>query len=115
MSVRQRLGSVIRIKRECIEHYIALHDRIPDEVVHLQNAAGLYNYTIFIRELPDGYPYLFSYVEYHGQDLDKDMEALSAAPAIQEWWARCKPCHEPIFDRAEGEWWASMRPIFHHA
>lgn len=114
MSDKQRLGSVIRIKRECIKHYIHLHDRIPEDVVNLQNAAGFYNYTIFIRDFPDGYPYLFSYVEYHGENLQRDIEALSAEPAIQAWWKRCKPCHEPLFDRDKGEWWASMNMIFHH-
>ena len=38
---------------------------------------------------------------------------MAAHPTTQEWWAVCKPCHEPLPTRAPGEWWANMEEVFH--
>ena len=42
-----------------------------------------------------------------------DMAQMAADPETQEWWALCKPMQEPVPDRAEGEWWATMNEVFH--
>ena len=44
-----------------------------------------------------------------GQDFDADMEKMAADETTQKWWDVCKPCHEPLADRAEGERWAEDR------
>jgi hypothetical protein len=36
-----------------------------------------------------------------------------ADPTTQRWWVVCKPCQEPLSNRAEGEWWAGMEEVFH--
>ena len=66
------------------------------------------NYSIYHK---DGY--LFSYFEYHGEDLAADMAKMAADPATQRWWAICNPCQEPLPTRAPGEWWAQMEEVFH--
>ena len=38
---------------------------------------------------------------------------LVASATTQKWWAVCKPCQEPLPNRAEGEWWADMEEVFH--
>ncbi len=75
--------------------------------------SNIRNYSIYLRKLPDGNHYLFSYLEYVGKDFEGDMENLAAAPETQRWWDLCKPCQEPLSDRAEGEWWAGMEEVFH--
>ena len=73
------------------------------------------NFTIFLRHLPDadGVPYLFCYFEYVGDDYQGDMDKMAADETTQKWWDLCKPCHDPLPDRAEGEWWAGMEEVFH--
>ena len=74
---------------------------------------GFRNYSIFLRKLPDGKHYLFSYFEYVGSDFAADMAAMAADPRTQEWWKITDPCQEPLPDRAEGEWWAAAEEVFH--
>ena len=44
--------------------------------------------------------YLFSYFEYVGDDFAADMANMAADPTTQKWWAVCKPCQEPLANRA---------------
>lgn len=71
------------------------------------------NYSIYLRQLPDGNHYLFSYLEYTGDDFAKDMAKMAADLETQRWWAVCKPCQIPLADRKPEEWWADMEEVFH--
>ena len=56
---------------------------------------------------------LVSYLEYFGEDFAGDMAKMAADPITQKWWDVCKPCQEPLANRAEGQWWADMEEVFH--
>ena len=58
------------------------------------------NYSIYLRQLDDGRHYLFSYFEYTGTDFAADMAKMAADPTTQRWWSFCKPCQQPLADRA---------------
>ena len=62
-------------------------------------AANIRNYSIYLRKLPDGNHYLFSYMEYVGDDFAGDMKRLAADPEVQRWWKLTDPCQEPLADR----------------
>lgn len=109
----KRFGSVVALRDDKIEEYRRLHAAVWPGVLEAIGAHHLRNYSIYLRKLPDGRTYLFSYFEYAGKDFDADMARLAADPVTQEWWAVCKPCHEPFADRAPGEWWAGMEEVFH--
>ena len=109
----QRFGSVVELRAEKAAEYQRLHAAIWPEVAAILAAAHVRNYSIYQRRLPDGKIYLFSYLEYYGTDYAGDMAKLAAEPATQRWWAVCKPCHQPLPDRAPGEWWAAMEEVFH--
>jgi L-rhamnose mutarotase len=106
----QRLGSVIRLKPDKAEEYIRLHAAVWPEILALLSSAHIRNYSIFHR---DGW--LFSYLEYHGEDYAADMGRIAQEPVNQRWQAICKACHEPVEHRAPGEWWARMEEVFHMA
>jgi L-rhamnose mutarotase len=76
-------------------------------------ACHIRNYSIFLRRMPDGAFYLFSYFEYSGEDFAGDMAKMAADPTTQRWWTFCEPCQLPLADRAPGEWWAGMEEVFH--
>ncbi|HOK95967.1 MAG TPA: L-rhamnose mutarotase [Anaerohalosphaeraceae bacterium] len=109
----KRYGSVIQVKEAKLDAYVKLHAAVWPEVLSMIKKCNIQNYSIYLRKLPDGKYYLFSYFEYVGQDFDSDMKKMAADAATQKWWDVCKPCHEPFPDRAEGEWWASMEEVFH--
>jgi L-rhamnose mutarotase len=104
---------VLGLKADKIAEYKRLHTAVWPEVLRQIAACNLRNYTLYLRRLPDGKYYLFSTFEYVGVDLAADLAAMAADPATQRWWALCMPFQEPLPDRAEGEWWASMEEVFH--
>jgi L-rhamnose mutarotase len=106
-SVR-RFGSLIGLKPEFEERYIILHRHTFPGVLKRIHDSNIRNYTIFLRE-----GMLFSYYEYHGQDYEGDMQKIGEDTITQDWWKLTDPMQEPIQDRKEGEWWASMDEIGH--
>jgi len=109
----QRYGTVLAVKEKKIERYKELHATVWPDVLAMIGQVHIHNYSIYLRKLPDGKFYLFSYFEYTGDDFAGDMARMAADPTTQRWWAECMPCQEPLPDRAEGEWWAEMEEVFH--
>lgn len=104
----KRYGSVIRVRPEKFDEYVRLHAAVWPEVLAMIKACNIRNYSIYHK---DGF--LFSYFEYVGADFEADMAKMAADPATQRWWNVCKPCQQPLETRADGEWWADMREVFH--
>ena len=109
----KRYGSIIGLRPEKIDEYKRLHAAVWPEVLAMIADCNMRNYSIFLRKLPDGNHYLFSYFEYVGEDFAADMAKMAADPKTQEWWKVCIPCQDPLPDRTEGEWWADMEEVFH--
>ena len=109
-----RYGTVIGVKEEKLEEYKRLHAAVWPEILAMIRECNIRNYSIYLRRLPDGNHYLFSYFEYVGQDFEADMARMAADPRTQAWWECCKPCQVPLPDRPEGEWWAGMDEVFHY-
>lgn len=112
LSIR-RYGSVIGVRNEKLDEYKALHAAVWTDVLAMIKECNIRNYSIYLRQMPDGNYYLFSYFEYTGNDFEADMARMAADPITQKWWDVCEPCQVPLPDRAEGEWWTSMEEVFH--
>jgi len=104
----QRFGQVIGLLPENIEEYSRLHAAVWPEVLQKITECNIRNYSIFVKD-----DLLFAYFEYHGADFETDMAKMAADSKTQEWWAVNKPLQSPWPTRAEGEWWATMKEIFH--
>jgi len=104
----RRYGQVIGLKPDQIEAYERLHSTVWPEVLATIEACNLHNYSIFRRGTQ-----LFAYFEYVGEDFAADMAKMAADPTTQSWWKLTVPLQEPLPDRADGEWWATMREVFH--
>ncbi|MCX6997514.1 MAG: L-rhamnose mutarotase [Kiritimatiellaeota bacterium] len=109
----KRYGSVIGVRAEKLEEYKRLHAAVWPDVLKMIKACHLRNYSIYLRKMPDGRHYLFSYFEYTGTDFAADMARMAADPTTKKWWAVCEPCQEPLADRTPGAWWADMEEVFH--
>jgi L-rhamnose mutarotase len=109
----KRYGMVIGLNPDKIEEYKRLHAAAWPDVLKMIRECNIQNYSIYLRTLDDGRPYLFSYFEYIGTDFAADMARMAADETTQRWWALCKPCQRPLDDRKPDEWWADMEEVFH--
>jgi L-fuconate dehydratase len=103
-----RYGQVIGLKPDQIEPYERLHAQVWPAVLAMIRACNMRNYSIFRRDTQ-----LFAYFEYVGTDFAADMAKMAADPTTHAWWKLTDPMQEPVADRAAGEWWATMREVFH--
>jgi L-rhamnose mutarotase len=98
-----RYGSVIGLRAEKLDEYRRLHAAVWPGVAKMIAETNIRNYSIYLRKLPDGNHYLFSYFEYVGRDFAADMAKMAADPVTQQWWELCIPCQKPLADRKDGE------------
>ena len=73
-----RYGSVIGLRAEKLEEYKKLHAAVWPKVVAAVREANIRNFSIYLRKLPDGKYYLFSYMEYVGDDFAGGYETPGA-------------------------------------
>ncbi len=104
----KRYGSVIKLRPEKEQEYRRLHAEPWPGVLAAIRACNIRNYSIFLK---DGF--LFSYLEYVGDDFGADMARIAQDPTTREWWKLTDPCQEALETRKPGEWWASMEEVFH--
>ena len=104
----KRLGMVLRLKPEAEQKYKEYHAAVWPEILDMIRECNIRNYSIYLK---DGY--LFSYFEYHGDDMKTDWAKMAAHKKTQEWWAIMKPMQEPLPSVKDGEWWTEMEEVFH--
>ena len=109
----KRFGWFGKLKPDMVEKYVDLHANPWPAVIERNSSCHLQNYSIFHKMLPSGEHYLFSYVEYTGDDFEADMKRMAADPEIQRWWDECKPCFDRLEDLPPGEVWSEMEEVFY--
>ena len=105
----KRIGMMIGIKADKIEKYKKLHDKVWPEVLENLTELNCKNYSIYLLN-----NVLFGYMEYHGDNYERDMKLMAKNLKVQEWWSLCGPCQIPFANRKKGEWWSIMEEVFHH-
>jgi L-rhamnose mutarotase len=104
----KRFGQLIGLPSEHYDAYVTAHADVWPGVLDMIGRCNIRNYSIYHRQ-----GQLFAYFEYAGDDFEADMARMAADPETQRWWDVMMPLQEPLADRAEGEWWASMEEVFH--
>lgn len=104
----KRFAQTIRLRPERREEYLELHRAVWPGVESALRAAHIRNYTIFLRD-----DVLFSYFEYHGDDVAADVAAIAADPDTQRWWRLTDPCQQPWPDAGTGGNWSDLEEIWH--
>lgn len=104
----QRFGAMVILKPDQVEKYKTLHTAVWPKVLEVIAECHIHNYTIFLRD-----NILFSYFEYHGEDINADMDYMAADPTTQEWWACCVPCFEGANLKDRSSWWKPLEEVFH--
>ena len=104
----RRVGQLIGLKPDQIEAYERLHAAVWPEVLAMISACNIRNYSIFRHGAQ-----LFAYFEYIGDDYKADMAKMAVDPRTREWWTWTEPMQTPLEGRTAGEWWATMKEVFH--
>lgn len=103
-----RYGQILKVRPDKIGDYVRYHQAVWPEVLSTIRDCNIRNYSIFLKD-----DILFGYFEYTGDNFEADMARMAADPKTREWWAIMMPMQVPIGTRAEGEWWANMKEVFH--
>src|ERR1700722_8525835 len=104
----KRFGMVIGLRPGSADAYRRYHAAAWPEVLDKMLECNIRNYSIFLKD-----DLLFTYFEYHGNDLKADWAKMAAHPKTQEGWAIIEPLQNPLETRRLGEWWAEMEEVFH--
>jgi len=97
------LGSIIGLKKEFEEQYIALHNHTFPEVLDRIHRSNISNYSIFLHN-----GILFSHMVYSGTNYDADINAIGNDKSTQEWWKLTDSMQQPLETRKENEWWSGI-------
>ncbi|WP_329535210.1 L-rhamnose mutarotase [Streptomyces sp. NBC_01450] len=103
----RRVAQIIAVRPEQLATYRELHRDVPRPVLDRIRLSHISNYSIHL--LGDR---LFSYFEYHGDDLEADLALMAEDEATRRWWKLTAPCQMPVPEAAPGEWWAATEQVF---
>jgi L-rhamnose mutarotase len=107
----RRIGMVIGIKPEKLAAYKALHAGTNPGVRDLLSKYHMRDFSIYLRNLDDGKPYLFAYYEYDGRDYDGDMARLAREQRNIDWLAVTDSMQVPL---AGQKTWTQMEEVYHN-
>lgn len=108
-----RYAWVTGLKPDKAAYYEKLHAHPWPGVLRMIKKCHIRNYSIYVREI-GGKLYLFSYLEYVGNDFNKDMKVMAQDPETQRWWKETDPCQAPLPDAAaKGKIWSDTKEVFH--
>jgi L-rhamnose mutarotase len=105
--IPQRVAAVTRLLPEKELEYRELHRSVWPGVLQALKRARISNYSIFLR---DGY--LFSYMEYSGDDYSADYDRMAAEEIFQRWWRLTDPCQAPL-PTGSNQRWTQAEEVFH--
>lgn len=104
----ERVASVIGVAEGGLAAYVEAHRAVWPEVLDALRASHITNYSIYVYEA-----LLFSYFEYRGDDLAKDMEKMAADAATQNWWSVVSPLQRTLRPGPDDPWWTPLKEAFH--
>jgi len=109
----KRYGSVIELLPEKEKQYRELHAAVWPDVVKAIKKANIRNFNIYVAEI-NGKKYLFSYLEYTGNDPAKDFASIGLDKTTKEkWWPITDACQQRLPGTPEGKQWLDMETLMH--
>ena len=107
----RRLTSVIELRPEKEQQYRQLHAEVWPEVVKAIKKSHIRNYSISVARI-GGRSFLFSYMEYTGDNLEVDFSAMADdATTRDKWWPLTDACQSVIEGTPEGSQWMPLERL----
>lgn len=108
-----RLGMIAELKPEKVTFYKETHAAVWPAVVEKIKDCNIQNYSIFLHQIAEKF-YLFSYMEYTGNNYMEDMKRMANDSTTQLWWKEMKPCLISLSESVvEDDIWKTMEEVFH--
>ena len=104
----KRYGMAIKLKPEKKEYYIKNHQNVWPEILSELKKIKVKNYSIFLKE-----DFMFGYLEYEGNNFDKDMEEMEKIPIVKKWTNLMIDCFNPFPNNEDNNSWVLMDQIFY--
>ncbi len=109
----KRFASITQLCPEKEETYRQLHANVWPEVVAAIKQANIHNYNIYIAEI-EGKKYLFSTMEYTGDNAKEDFDSIANDPTTKnKWWPKTDACQKRLPGTPEGEQWLGIEMLMH--
>ena len=99
---------VIKLKPEKKDYYIKNHQNVWPEILKELKKIKIKNYSIFLKE-----DFMFGYLEYEGNNFDKDMAEMENIPIVKEWTELMIDCFNPFPNNENNSSWVLMDQIFY--
>lgn len=114
-----RLAQTIRLKPECLDEYVAIHNQVWPSVLKRISASNIRDYSIFYdRETS----ILTATMKYVGDDYEGDMKRMAEDPETQRWWHVTDKMQETLNEDARSSveggkhgWWKRLEEVFYVA
>ena len=104
----QRYAMAVRLKDEKREFYIKNHANVWPEVLEELKKIKIKNYSIYLKE-----DFMFGYLEYDGNNFNKDMEEMQKIPIVDKWTKLMIDCFNPFPNNEDNNSWVMMDEIFY--
>ena len=75
-----RYAMAVRLKDEKRDFYLKNHQNVWPEVLSELKKIKVKNYSIFLKD-----DFMFGYLEYDGDNFDKDFELFKKVPIVEKW------------------------------
>ena len=104
----QRYAMAVRLKDEKREFYIKNHKNVWPEVLRELKKIKVKNYSIYLKE-----DFMFGYLEYDGDNFDKDMVEMQKIPIVDKWTKLMVDCFNTFPNNEDNDSWVMMEEIFY--
>lgn len=108
-----RYAALVELVPEKEALYREMHNHVWPEVVDAIKAANISNYSIHLAEF-GGKKYLFSYMEYTGDDPERDFALMANDETTRDkWWPITDACQKVIDGTPSGTQWLPMEMLMY--
>ena len=104
----QRYAMAVRLKNEKKDFYLKNHQNVWPEILEELKKIKVKNYSIFLKE-----DFMFGYLEYEGDNFDKDLAQMSKIAIVNKWEKLMIDCFNPFPNNEQNNSWVMMDEIFY--
>ena len=104
----KRYAMAVRLKKEKRDFYIQNHANVWPEILNELKKVKVKNYSIFLKD-----NFMFGYLEYDGDNFNKDMEEMQSIPIVDKWTKLMVDCFSPFPNHEDNNSWVMMDEIFY--
>ena len=104
----ERYAMAVRLKNEKKKFYLKNHQNVWPEILKELKKIKIKNYSIFLKE-----DFMFGYLEYEGDNFNKDMAEMAKIDIVDKWKKLMVNCFNPFPNNEENNSWVMMDEIFY--